>query len=85
LPTGGYGSSQGSRRREDKKAVNVYLGAADRGKVCLGDPLGRTPALPSNQDPAECRLNVLLLQWSGENEHFHTQEVKRKQTTKGMP
>ena len=85
MPTGGNGSSPASRRREVKNAVNVYLGAADRGKVYRGDLPGRTPALPSNQDPAECRLNVLLLQWSRENEHFHTQEVKRKQTTKGMP
>jgi hypothetical protein len=40
----GNGSSPGSRRREDKNAVNVYLGAADRGKVYRGDLPGRTPA-----------------------------------------
>jgi len=49
LPTGGNGSSPASRRREVKNAVNVYLGAADRGKVYRGDLPGRTPALPSNQ------------------------------------
>jgi hypothetical protein len=85
LPTGGNGSSPASRRREDKKAVNVYLGAADRGKVYRGDLPGRTPALPSNQDPVEPRLKGLLLQWSGEKEHFHKNIKEVNQKENGTP
>jgi len=81
----GKGSSPGSRRREDKNAVNVYLGAADRGKVYRGDSLGRTPPLPSNQDPAERRLKALLLQWLRENEHFHENMKEVNQKQNGTP